>query len=290
MDYNFQIVYTKDNYMPVLSESIENSVWDYLKRNNVEVEKLSSQQETSSNLNDSIKNESIIIGHLLTKNLTYNSLFTNNKINNAKHFVNLIGIDDIRGVYISDGHIPSYPVRIFEGWTKLDDDDVSNYFYRINRNQLMNLPYLTEKKNPTMTIYREKLFKILRSFLEGGSSNGNYYGFSAYEKCILDLTTIQDHCIQSHQELFYRRAFNLTSGGLVTLKRLIKLFLTKLSLDKYATDMEKIIRKFELLKLLLLKCSITFQKDDVLDIKKKLSEILQIEVNLYRSILKDEHN
>ncbi|PEF55818.1 hypothetical protein CON32_23525 [Bacillus cereus] len=291
MDHEFQIVYTEgSSYIPMLSEGIENTVWNYLRKNNIEVEKRSNDQDARLWLSDSIKNDSLIVGHLNNKNLIYYSRFADNKINNSKHFVNLIGINDINGIYISDGYIPTYPVRTFEGWIKLEDNDESNHFYKINRDQLIKLPYSTEKTVHTLTTYREKLFKILGSFLEGGRKGGDYYGYSAYEKCILDLTNIRHHRIQSYQELFYCMTFHLTAGGVITSKRLIKSYLNKLSLYKHVAVIEKIIRKFELLKLLLLKCSVDFQDDYVLDVQNKLMEILQDEVDLYRFILEHEHN
>lgn len=288
VDYDFQIVYTTDCFIPTLSGSIENAVWRFFEKNSIDVEKRNEHNDASFNLSASIRDNSMIIGHLPSKNLTYSSLFkNNNKINNTKHFLNIIGIDEINGIYISDGYIVNYPIRIFEGWIKLEDDE-SNDFYIINRKQLMNLPFNTFKNDFKLEIYRGKLIEIVRSFIEGGEQDDNYYGYSAYEKCILDITNNPNYDILYLQELFYRRAFHLTTGGLVSQKRIIKLLLIELSLEKYVSVMEKIIRKFELLKLLLLKCSFSFDKDNVLEVRNKLSEILQDELDFCHSILKYE--
>ncbi|QZN75720.1 hypothetical protein [Paenibacillus sp. DR312] len=261
--------------------AFEQGISHFLEENQIVLSGINENDNREHWIRNKIYCNSFIIGHIGTKYLEYNNLFVNNQNVNTKHYINLIGWDEIKGLYVSDGYIPTYPIRSYDGWLKLDYDDPLNHFIEV----ICEDTSIIGNNIKDVEKYKIKLADTVRSFLRGGNEGENYYGYSAYEELHRYFEYLRYSGEYIEQKNYYNLVFDIASEGIITSKRLLKQLTSEVFSETYTREFEKLVKKFELFKLLVLKCSIDPTKENLEDIESSLSEIMNFEVKLYQNIL-----
>lgn len=159
--------------------AFEQGIAHFLEENQIVLSGINENDNREHWIRNKIYCNNFIIGHIGTKYLEYNHLFVNNQNVNTKHYINLIGWDEIKGLYVSDGYIPTYPIRSYDGWLKLDYDDPLNHFIEV----ICEDTSIVGNNIKEIEKYKIKLADTVRSFLKGEMKERIIMGIQLMKNC-----------------------------------------------------------------------------------------------------------
>lgn len=281
----FSITYENKNNLPVLCSNMFNANFSFLNKYNIDYEYTNEKAtDPIEFLHTNIKSENLFSIMVNVSLLNYDSYFSS-IYHNTPHFVNVIGIDDLKSkIYISDGYIPSMVPTKYEGWVDIEMilkswNMADNYYLKLNvQNKSKTIFDKTHTySNLCTSIKRYNNITESNYRINGGKAVFRFFNYfkTACENPSCDL-----------MQLSLYINYHLKTGGFLINKKFILEFLKNEDVPADLTERYSLlVDKWNYVFKQIIKVGVTKEKNHINALDEKIKELCVYEESCYQSIL-----
>lgn len=236
-------------------------------------------EEAEKHLIEFIENDALISVEVNTDNFEYDEVFKQS--DNWIHFVNVIGYDK-DNFYISDGYVPASVPKIYEG--KIDRKLLMNAWKKREfKHCLLDLNNFKNADFNDSNLIKKYLRSTLKNYLTD-LSGGENYGHSAIA---VFLKAIENAFYDpDFKEISQRINHNLKAHGFFSMRYCLLQQIRQFDdLAEEANEIEKIIKNYNLLCMLLLKAGFSQRENDLKKLLSFGNDVMELEKKVFSDLV-----
>lgn len=276
----FKLLYQLNEKINITSNETE-SIQLFLKKNNI-IENVISEISLTTllkYLEKSIKDNIAIRCKLSTDVLEYSNIFQINKAN--VHYIEIIGYDyEKKAFLISDGFVPEYPLKKFQGLISAEKFiNVNNNYYIFDYVSLENYRKVY-KPNKSIGLLREKIIQSLQNYFSTAQGQEALINFSE------DILILKPLWGESFAKNLYDLISQIKTHGIANRALFLKkaLLIIGINDSDIINELDNLYKSWYGFSLLLLKFCIS-DGENPETIKSKLDKIIKQETTLFNKVL-----
>jgi hypothetical protein len=281
----FNITYESKNDLPVLRSNMFNANFLFLNKYNIEYDYTNEKViDPIEFLYNNIKSENLLSIMVNVSLLNYDAYFSS-VYHNVPHFVNVIGIDDLKNkIYISDGYIPSMVPTKYEGWVDIETilkswNMADNYYLKLN---VQKISRATFDKTHTYS----SLCTSIKRYNNITESNCRISGAKAVFRFFYYFKTAFENPSCDLMQLSLYINYHLKTGGFLINK---KFTLELLKCEDVPTNLIEryslLVDRWNYVFKQIVKVGVTKEKNHINALDEKIKELYDYEESCYQSIL-----
>ena len=230
-------------------------------------------------LDENIKKNLAIRCKVSTDGLEYSNIFKINKTN--VHYIELIGYDfENKSFLISDGFVPEYPLRKFQGWINVKNfNHIKNCFYLFDYASLDNYRNGYDP-NRYIDLLKGKIIQSLKNYFNTSQGQAALIKFSN------DIVLYKPLWEDKFSIYLYELINQIKTHGIANRVLIMKKALLIIGNydNEIIDELENLYKAWYGFSLMLFKFSITDGKNPEM-VKNKLDRIIEKETTLFEKVL-----